>query len=152
MLMFRKPSSRDSESNAANHARCCSPSAKGNSHAEQMISFDDPDMVDVRKGFGTGCTETVRTLSALHPYFSPCRVWRKMLYLELMEAVKRGHPGETLRGCADRYFCPHRSPQAQLLRTVFTMESTPVSKSVPSRNSVRPWDGRSLPAGVSARL
>lgn len=77
------------------------PIRYGQFHTEQMISFDDPDMVDVRTVLD-GLHRDSENAVSLHPYFA-VQSLEEMLYLELMEAVKRGIRVKRC-GLCDRYF------------------------------------------------
>ena len=77
------------------------PIRRGQFHAEQLISFEDPNAVDARTvldGFHRDSENAV----SLHPYFA-VQSLEEMLHLELMEAVKRGIRVKRC-GLCDRYF------------------------------------------------
>lgn len=77
------------------------PIRRGQFHAEQLISFDNPAAVDVRKALDGFHRDSENAVS-LHPYFA-VQSLEEMLHLELMEAVKRGIRVKRC-GLCDRYF------------------------------------------------
>lgn len=77
------------------------PVSHGQFHTEQVISFDDPDEVDVRTVLD-GLHRDSENAVSLHAYFA-VQSLEEMLHLELMEAVKRGIRVMRCALC-DRYF------------------------------------------------
>ena len=77
------------------------PVSRGRFHTEQMIRFNDPETVDVRKVLDNLHRDSENAVS-LHAYFA-VQSLEEMLYLELMEAVKRGIRVKRCALC-DRYF------------------------------------------------
>lgn len=77
------------------------PVSHGRFYTEQLIQFDNPDEVDVRAVLDRLHRDSENAVS-LHSYFA-VQSLEEMLYLELMEAVKRGIRVKRCALC-DRYF------------------------------------------------
>jgi len=77
------------------------PVSHGQFHAEQVISFDNPDAVDVRTVLDELHRDSENAVS-LHAYFA-VQSLEEMLHLELMEAVRCGIRVKRCALC-DRYF------------------------------------------------
>ncbi len=77
------------------------PVSHGQFHAEQVIQFDNPDEVNVRTVLDGLHRDSENSVS-LHAYFA-VQSLEEILYLELMEAVKRGIRVKRCALC-DRYF------------------------------------------------